>query len=306
MTKKNFSIKYIQSKSLLEERLLDQFKNKKVDSGQFYGGSEMAERWEKCSSQNKMIDVGTISLDREYEKLLVVDLGPGTGIPCTQITKLFKERIQGVIGIDVSEAILLKAMKKIGTNYHVVGILADFIRDADKIKKVLDEERQNKLFLILGNTVGNYNQSLVFTTLSSFLNEKDRAIIGLRLYKGKEKIQELADFFISKENCRFGTYFLEACGMKEDYENNFSIIKDDPQEEGVKVIECFHRFKYNQTLTVSNKRVAFKKGDVVQFLESRQYNDKLMPKLLKKYGLELIITQVKKDQALYLCKTLND
>lgn len=285
----------LQTDKAFEQRTADQIKSGHVDTGQFIGGKELFEVWQSCSSQSKLIDIGSMPLDH-HDPVTVVDLGPGTGIPFNQISKEWPVT-DGVL-VDVSKAMIEAATQTIQAERQIPlrGIVADFVRD--DIREHLQQAEAN-VILCLGNTIGNYNQQMILTTLSGMLREDDRAIIGVRLYSGEVKIARLAEFFASKANNVFGTHFLRKFGAKEG--KNYSQYEDEGKEHGVKLIRVFHEFD-DDTLKIAGETLQFPKGHRIQYLGSREYNHGTMPMLLAKYGLDCIQSQVKGNRGIYLCK----
>lgn len=284
----------LQSPATEQQRFAAQLRAKQVDSGQYYGGRQTAEAWKAWSAHHPMRELPSLPLDDGVPgEICVVDLGPGTGRPCVAATREFGDRIGEVIGVDTSPAMLHLALQHI--REHIVvpvrGIVADFLRDAETLAGDLRTVPHPKVVLCLGGTAGNFPQREALASLRSLLQSNDRLLLGLGFYTdahADEELQKLGDLFSSEANCRFGLRFLAACGGVADHRFTFSHHEDDPQEAGVKVVRLFYRFPVDTVLTVGAERIAFKRGDTLQFVESRRYPKDRLQEYLRRHGLDVV------------------
>jgi uncharacterized SAM-dependent methyltransferase len=286
---------YIQSPQVFQQRVADQLEKREVDTGQYFG-QEAAFQWEECAKHGKIASFPDMDIGRR--QVSVIDLGPGTGKPCVSLAKNWN--ISGTVVVDVSEYILHQAMELISNQSPVRGVVADFVRDNSAVMENIQE--QPKIILCVGNTIANFRQQMILPLLHSMLSEHDKILIGVRLYQDEDSIRKLTEFFASETNCLFGTAFLAECGAKDRLENNRGQYANDPEEEGVRVIDVFHQFNEQETLAVGDSRILFQAGESIRFLRSRQYEQEAIPDLLRKYGLEVIQTSTADTQGFFLCK----
>jgi uncharacterized SAM-dependent methyltransferase len=185
----------------------------------------------------------------------------------------------------------------------VRGMVADFLRDADKLAVKLRASRHQKLILCLGNTAGNFSQREMFCALRSLLQGNDRLLLGLGLYEAAhadQELQALGDLFSSAANCRFGLRFLAACGGRADHRLTFARAEDDPEEEGVKVVRLFYRFPKDTALTVGAHQVDFARDEVLQWVESRRYPKGRVEEYLAKHGLKVVAQRTEGNHGIFL------
>lgn len=286
---------YIQSTEVFQQRVADQLEKREVDTGQYYG-QEAALQWDECAKHGNIASFPAMDIGRQ--PVSVVDLGPGTGKPYVNLAKNWN--VSGAVAVDVSEHILHQAMELMSRQSSVCGVVADFVRDNLAVMENIQE--QPKVILCVGNTIANFRQQMILPLLRSMLSEHDQVLIGVRLYQGEDSIRKLTEFFASETNCLFGTAFLVECGAKDRLKNNRSQYANDPEEEGVRVIDVFQQFKEKEALAVGDNRILFQPGESIRFLRSRQYEQEAVPDLLQKYGLEVIQTSVADTQGFFLCK----
>jgi len=296
----------IQSPEVADERMLNQLRMRKVDSGQYYGGQMTASAWATLANQHPMKNFTGLPLDGE-DDVTVVDLGPGSGKPCVAAIAPFNHRVRTILCIDVSAGMAEQAAKYISqqTFQEVDCIIADFMCDAVQLRSALDADQRHKLFLLLGGTAGNFPQQFVLAAIHSLLGTSDRLLIGLGLYDPADPEKELstsAQFFASQTNCQFGLSFLNACGHNADHRHAFTRLEDDPEEQQIKVVRGFYRFEADVTLRVGREAILFRKDEELQFVESRRYPRGWVAPYLQRHGLTVVDFREFDRHGLYLCR----
>ncbi len=289
------SLTYIQSPEVFQTRVAEQLKKKEVDTGQYYG-KEASLQWDACAKHGNIASFPDIDIGPQ--PVSVIDLGPGTGKPFVSLAENWN--VTDAVAVDVSEDILRTAMEVMRQKSPVRGVVADFVRDTSAVLSNIRE--QPKVILCVGNTIANFRQQMILPLLHSMLDQADKVLIGVRLYQGKDSIEKLTEFFASETNCLFGTAFLDECGAKDRLKNNRGHYTDDPEENGVRIIDVSHEFKEQEELTVGDHRIQFQNGESIRFLRSRQYEQAVVHDLLKKYGLDVIDNSVADTQGFFLCK----
>ncbi|KAA0247468.1 MAG: L-histidine N(alpha)-methyltransferase [Candidatus Jettenia sp.] len=125
----------------------------------------------------------------------LIELGSGANVKIKTLLDIaYKSYLADIryVSVDVSEALLVKALKELVTIYpdlRVLGIVADFTKHMKEIP--LD---RNKVFIFFGSTIGNFTEkeSIVFLkNIARFMGPNDRFLLGLDMVKPKE-ILELA------------------------------------------------------------------------------------------------------------------
>lgn len=165
-------MKIIQGDARLNERFIQQLKNRKVEAGKYCGGQVIAEKWRQWSMLHPQRHVRSIPLDaRVTDQFNLVDLGPGTADPSIAAVRDFRCRIQHVYCIDTSAAMGEMAAENYQRQLAMPAtvIVADFLKDTEKILSVFESNTRSNIIMCLGNTVANYEQRQCFDRLRSLL-----------------------------------------------------------------------------------------------------------------------------------------
>lgn len=290
----------IQGIGMQNERLIAQLQQRRVDAGQYYGEWLTAERWREWAGLHPQSSVRSIPMDEDAPShAVVVDLGPGTADPSIAAITEFRDRIGQIYCIDTSSEIGVMAAENYQRTLQTPAnvLVADFIRDTDKILSVISMDARAKVFLCLGNTVANYDQSTSFTRMRCLLRDNDdRFIFGLGLHEGgdnaQEEIRKLGETLCSPENLRFGLEFLRQYGVDTDPRHVSYEFLDDPHDSDVKVVRVSYEFPEGKYVKVDDllqpSGVRFRKGDKLLVVESRRYPKDGMQEFFKRHGLNLL------------------
>jgi len=133
-------------------------------------------------------------LDKDYERMNLVDLGCGTGTPALWIADRLRENGVKIryIPVDISPDLLERATKLFEERgYEVSPVWLDF--DANPLKPALETILNDDptIFLFLGNTLGNHsNEFHILTNIRQAMRPGDLLIVGLYIYN---------PFFLQKE-----------------------------------------------------------------------------------------------------------
>ncbi len=288
----------IQTLEMMERRMMEQLRRRKVDVGLYsVGGAPTAQAWKEMDDMYPppwVINQGPI-LDHYGEVRCVVDFGPGSGQPCLAATKAILEHVREIVLIDTSAAMLSIAKDYLqrNTRVTVTCIIADFLQDTEALNVVLNGFSHPRLFLCLGNTVGSFNQGSVLPALRGFLREDDNLLLDFGLYPDEHAegfLKDLASKYVEGTN-HFGLQFLTGCGVEPDDRCTFASVRGDDDDPAVQVVRVFYRFPKETVLTVGREQVIFKEGDCLHVLESRRLLVDRVERHLRKYGLDIVAAQ---------------
>ena len=188
----------IQTTEMMEYRMGEQLRRRKVDSSLYALGGEWTaqafKKWDEESPPPWDITHGP-SRDHYGGERCVVDLGPGSGQPCLAAIKVILDHIHEIVLVDVSPEMLSMAQDYLHRNTQaaITCIIADFLQDAAALDAVLKGFPRPRLFLCLGRTVGNFDQCYVLRTLQSYLREDDYLLLDVGLYPPKHTEDFLKD-----------------------------------------------------------------------------------------------------------------
>jgi len=234
------------------------------------------------------------------EPINIIDIGCGDGRKAEIFIKNFKNHRIRYCPIDISSYMVnksLERLKRIDAVEEVVKFQWN-ISDFDNIENISFLLRQGEykrnLFLLLGNTLGNFEINELLYTIRSSMKDGDFLLIGngldnrkpeeiLKSYDNnffkKFSIQPVTQLGINKKDLEFGVRF-----MNSRVESFFTITK--PQE--IKFLD---------------KNVVLQKGDQIVVVVSYKYNKNDFKSFLNLY-FDDVMTNVSKDDsyALALCK----
>ena len=303
----------IQTTEMMEHRMVEQLRRKKLDVASLYsiGGSPTAQAWKEWDDRYPLpwdITRGLIG-DHYGGEQCVVDLGPGSGRTCLAATGSFLDHIHEIVLVDVSPEMLSIAQDYLQRNTQatITCIIADFLQDVTALDTALKDFPQPRLFLCLGCTVGAFNQRYSLPTLRSFLREGDHFLLDFGLYP----VERSEDFWkklvsIYAEAAYYvGVRSFTACGAQLAYKYIFTSIEGDDEEPTLQVLRVFYRFPEETVLTVGRDQVVFQEGERLQILESRRFLFGHVERHLKKHGLGVATSQyLEKNEMLrgvFLC-----
>lgn len=223
----------------------------------------------------------------------LIELGSGTNIKIkTLLDAAYKSYLADIryVSVDVSEAVLVKALKELVVIYpdlQVLGIVADFTKHMEKIPA-----ERNKLFILFGSTIGNFTEreSIIFLkNIARFLGPNDRFLLGLDMIKQKE-ILELAYNDSSGITSKFNKNILSV--VNRDLDANFNLDHFDHVaffNVGKNQIEM--HLRANCKVSVKIKKldlpVEIEKDETIRTEISRKFRRESAEKMFDEAGLRI-------------------
>jgi uncharacterized SAM-dependent methyltransferase len=274
------------------------------DQAQAFLDLESSKDYQKNLIQNE-IDLinGNISEIISHvgtENLNIIDIGCGDGKKAVIFTEHFKGKIKiRYCPIDISSYMVEKAIKKI--KEADVGEVVEFqwnISDFENLENVSILLRRGdfkkNLFLLLGNTLGNFEINELLYEIRSSMKGGDYLLIGNGLDNLNEKellkaynnnfldemlVKTLTQIGLKRENLKYGARF-----RNSRVEMYYSIEKD-----------C--------KISFLNKTVQFSKGDQIVVAVSYKYNKEDFISFLNLYFDEVTVKVCADESyALALCR----
>ncbi|MCX8158787.1 MAG: L-histidine N(alpha)-methyltransferase [Candidatus Pacearchaeota archaeon] len=234
----------------------------------------------------------------------IVDLGCGNGKKAALfVENLRKKNVKlRYCPIDISGhmvATAMETMRNLNTNVDVVRVhwnISDFENLENVVPLLRKDEYKKSFFLLLGNTLGNFEIHELLYEIRSAMKEGDMLLIGngLNNHKVEEDIVKSC-----REHPGFNKFFiyvLMQLGFNQDeveYDVRFKNSR----------IEFYYTIKKDKTITFQNKKVSFSKGDQIIVAMTYHYEEDEFIGYLKMY-----FNDVKKyilpdgSYALALCK----
>ncbi len=238
--------------------------------------------------------------DFEGEPFNIIDLGCGEGKKAV----LFIEKLKGKVKvrycpIDISGYMVNKAIERIKklkkgevvefqwnvSDFENLGNIADLLRTSG---------HKNNLFLLLGNTLGNFEINELLYEIRSSMKDGDLLLIGNGL--DNHHHAEILHAYNNSAMKKFLIQILTQIGLKES-DLEFSTKFDHSR------VEMYFIIKKDSKITFQDKCVYFKKGDKILVAVSYKYDSEEFKRMMKMYFDDIKI-DVSDDQsyALALCK----
>lgn len=234
------------------------------------------------------------------EKINLIDLGCGDGRKAV----LFIEKLKGNVKvrycpIDISDYMVEKALTNIRkTDVEEIVKFQWNISDFENIENISNLLRfgnyKKNFFLLLGNTLGNFEINELLYEIRSAMKGDDYLLIGNGL--DNRKIEEILNAYNVKEQDTFLKKILTQIGLKED-EIEYGVRFQHSR------IEAYYTIKKDTKIEFLNKKIKFNKGDQIIVGVSYKYSKNDFMTFLKLYFDEIDL-KISEDNsyALALCK----
>lgn len=230
----------------------------------------------------ELIDRHMAEITSGLEKQLnIVDLGCGDGRKAMPLIKfLSKKTTVRYCPIDISSHMVECASENIKRlNVEVLKELWS-TSDFEHLDKIAPYLRTNgfkrSLFMLMGNTVGNYETDKLLEGIAKGMETRDLLLIGSGLNNGKLDEESVAQLKKSKISAQFFSYITAQIGLDiNDLE--YDVRFRNPR------LEFFYRIKNDRTVSSEKGRINFKKGDQIVVAFCYQYNIENLVNHLKRH-----------------------
>ena len=335
------------SATLSEERadFLDGMISGEVDPMYFYMGREATEKYlAKMLSANDYtiykdsLDLLKSSREKVAEKILaastacnkqlrIVSLGVGNGQKEICLLDVLLDRIPYLehIAIDISADMLKEGLR------NIRNVFADAFRDRkiktfatvgnfSKIDKYFSEryfsEKSDKInvFLLLGNTIGNFDEIELLYKIKDAMNSGDFILIDNQLkdegpptpeqIKILEKAygsrQEKENVYAVVKRANILPEYGEVKTFVQNFVNGMHLVNDDC----IVVKLCFiFKNDRDRRVTVQNKPHRYRRGHEIQVYASKRYTKKALVRIIKDVvGLEIVDDYSNDYYGMLLCR----
>ena len=236
------------------------------------------------------------------EGINIIDLGCGDGKKGNLFIKNMKDKVAvRYCPIDISGYMVEKAIENVSNiNKKQIITFQWNVSDFENLENIAPLLRKNEfkknLFLLLGNTFGNFETHEILYNITSGMNNNDLLLVGNGLNNGK--IEE--DIVKScRENIGFDKFLsliLLEIGLKKNE------IKYDVRFKHSR-IEFFYTILTDKKISFQDKNIYFAEGDQVVVAIAYHYKKNEFSKYLKMYFDNVKLYTSKDDSyGLALCK----
>ncbi len=243
------------------------------EQAQAYLDLEDEEEYKKTVTQQE-IDLinnnATEILEKFGDKPInIIDIGCGDGRKASMLIEKFKGTKIRYCPIDISSYMVNKAIKRVN-EANTVEEVVEFqwnISDFENITNISTLLRQGEykknVFLLLGNTLGNFEINELLYEIRSSMKGEDLLLIGNGL--DHRKPEEILNSYNSEHFNQFSIHPLLQLGLKkEDLE--FGVRFKNSR------IESFYTIKKAKKISFLGRSVKFEAGDQVIVIVSYKYS----------------------------------
>ena len=240
-------------------------------------------------------------IDREIGIVNIIDFGCGDGLPMVPIFKYLKSILHistlRYIPVDISKSMLEEAQKTIRKNFSKIEILPvvfDFEKGEilEKILKLGRNENNRNYFFLLGNTLGNFNNTeevLLNLKLSMFSN--DHLIIGNQIANTIASSKWI-EYYHSIEVFNLVAGTLKSYGMKCEFDE-FNVRWNAQRKQ----IEMLLMLNKDKQIDIARHTVRFEKNEEILLAVSKKFAEETIVEIFNRVGfrIDLFTTNVQKD-----------
>jgi uncharacterized SAM-dependent methyltransferase len=260
-------------------------------------GQPQAENLVEANIKEILINIGDSPIN-------IVDLGCGDGLKAMNIIKLLKEKSPSLkiryCPIDISGYMVQKAIETVSK--MDVNEIIEFqynISDFENLENVtpllIKNEYKKNIFLLLGNTLGNFEIHELLYEIRSAMRENDIFIVDTAVDDNKQAERTEA----YRKNKKVNEWLIHVPSQLG--------LSPEEVELGVRFrnqrIEGYYTIKVDKTILFQNKKVQFNRGDqIVVIVAYKHQKDDLLTYFNLHFKQVLLNVSKDKSKALIICK----
>jgi len=232
-------------------------------------------------------NIGSIKSELKNKYYNIIDLGCGDGMKGAIILKKLSNEINArYCPIDISAHMVSKAateIKKLKLADEVVEFkwnISDFENLSNIIPLLREGNFKNNFFLLLGNTLGNFEKDDILHGIYNSMNEFDYILIGNGLNSNNEN--DILKQYNTKAIDNFLIEVLKQLGIKPKNVTYNVRIKNSR-------VELYYTLKKDVIIKTDGKSIQLLQDDIIITAISYKYNKKSLKKTLSKYFKKITI-----------------
>lgn len=231
----------------------------------------------------------------------VIDLGCGDGKKAARLIKAFKGKAKiRYCPVDISGYMVQKAIEtfsklKFGEIVEFQYNISDFENLENITPLLMEGKYKRNLFLLLGNTLGNFEINELLYEIRSSMNKGDLLLVDVAV--ADQRIQEKAELQSKNKNVdRFLSYIPLQLGLKREDIEYSARFKNSR-------IEFFYTVNKNRKVEFQDKEIQFNKGDQIIVAVAYKHDKEELKTYFNVYFDEAdIIPSEDQAQVFVLCK----
>jgi len=276
----------------------------KPEQAQAFLDLEGEEEYKKTVTQQEvdLINNNTKEILNKFgdQPINIIDIGCGDGRKASMLIEKFKGTKIRYCPIDISSYMVNKAIERVN-KVNTVDEVVEFqwnISDFENITNISTLLRQGEykknVFLLLGNTLGNFEINELLYEIRSSMKGGDVLLIGNGLDHRKPK--EILNSYNSEHFNKFSIHPLLQLGL-EKKNLEFGVRFKNSR------IESFYTIKKPKEISFLGRSVKFEAGDQIIVIVSYKYNKDDFISFMNLYFDEVTVTPSENGSyALALCK----
>lgn len=281
---------------------------KKVKEELLYWERNTANRWmeyEKYTIKriDHLLNLSKFLKENIDEAIDFISLGPGSGEKDKIIISnlINPKYVHWYYPIDISSHLLFQTLKKITSEFDdrklkVKGIRANF-KSLERLKFVYQYTNHLNIFLLLGNTLGNYQESDLLNTIRNSMYKDDLLILELN------KIDQENNSSNKYNNPNYQKFILEplkSIGITPKSNQ----LKFESFDNNASSIENAIRINANYYLNQDDKKLIGNEYDKITITHSTKYDYQKLIEYLSSMNFEIIYSDDSNDQIVVIIKNL--
>jgi len=293
---------------MYEEWVKNIMRAKRVKEELLYWERNTANRWieyEKYTIKkfDHLTKLSNFLKDKFREAIDFISLGPGSGEKDKKIISnlISSKYTHWYYPIDISSHLLFQTLKKMtsefdDTKLKVKGIRANF-KSIERLKFIYQFTNHINVFLLLGNTLGNYNETELLNTIRNSMFKDDILVLELNRYTNNLNSTD------KYSNSSYHDFILEPLKSIGLYPNKDQ-LKFEEVEENISSIDGAIRVSANYYLSSNDKENLGSETNKIMITHSTRYNSQQLIDHLKNMNFEIIYSDNTDDQIVIVLKNL--
>lgn len=227
-------------------------------------------------------------ISNEIETVNIIDFGCGDGVPMLPIFD-YLQKLCGVhyIPVDISQNMLDEAEKNIRKkipNLKITKILFDFEKSEilEDILKFTKKETTKNYFFLLGNTLGNFeNTEKILASLKLSMFPDDSLIIGNQV-SNLLASPKLVEYYRQEEAYNLVSATLQGYGMTCSFKEF-----NARWNASLKQIEMYLTMQEDKKIKIAGYAVEFEKGEEILLAISKKFAEETLVEIFNKVGFRI-------------------
>ncbi|GEM_PF-4159088 len=298
-----------------QEDVLVGLKTRSLDHKFCYVGTKGADKWLAMlndpeyrqiaeANREKFFQNNLDDISKNFPKngLNIIALGVGDGLKEKVIIEFLEKNDFTNIHyypVDFSKELLDVAINNAKhLKCKITGVLADIKSDdfAKFIRDNFSDVKQTSLFLMLGNTFGNFHDQYgILDTLYGVLKTQDYFLFDVVIKRHNNKLDYMRDFEKNMQTIQnpkrvdhHQNYLVEELGFKKNYGHAEVRVFSTDMNNNVLKREHYFVFDRNVLVDFGGEKINFAKGERIKLQDVSWYEENYVVSFFEGHGFEVL------------------